>query len=293
MVVTTLEITMSQCFLNGEFLPLAEAKISVLDRGFIFGDGVYEYVPIYGGKAYRLAEHLQRLTRTCQEIGLKNPYTDARWSEIVNQLAAMHGSHNQGIYWQVTRGVAKRDHSFPKDTEPTVFMMSNPLVSPTPEQVAQGVPAVTFPDVRWHRCDLKTISLMGNVLAKQYATEHNAAEVVMLRDGMVTEASTSNVFLVKNGEILSPPKDNLILPGITLCAVYDHAQALGLTLNVRPVTEAELWACDELWLSSSSKEVLAITSLDGKPVGTGQPGPVFKRMHASVRAEIEAMSHHV
>ncbi|MEN9560633.1 MAG: hypothetical protein RLZZ502_1844 [Pseudomonadota bacterium] len=283
---------MADCFLNGKFLPIEEAHISVLDRGFIFGDGIYEYVPVYAGKPFRLEEHLQRLARCCAEIGLANPYTAAQWRDIIQELIARSGSHNQGIYWQVTRGVAKRDHSFPKDTSPTVFMMSNPLVSPTPQQVSQGVRACTFPDVRWHRCDIKSISLLGNVLAKQHASEQDCAEVVMIRHGKVSEASTSNVFLVKNGRIISPPKDNLILPGITLGAVYDHAKLIGVALDIREVDESELWTCDELWLSSSSKEVLAITTLDDKPVATGKPGPVFQKMHASVRAEIEAMQQH-
>jgi D-alanine transaminase len=277
-------------FLNGAWMPIEEAKVSVLDRGFIYGDGVYEYVPVINGKPYRLEQHLIRLDNSCKEIGLKNPYTNAEWSNLVREIVAKNGAHDQGVYWQITRGVAKRDHSFPVGVEPTVFMMSNPLPKLTQEQIDNGVPCYTFPDTRWHRCHIKSISLLGNVLAKQHASEQGGAEVVMLRDGFLTEAAASNVFCVFGDTIVSAPKDHHILGGITLDAVVDHAAIAGMKLEVRPVSEAEMWAADEMWLSSSSKGVLAITTLDDKPIGNaahrGKPGPVFKKMFALVQADL-------
>ena len=271
-------------------MPVEDAKVSVLDRGFIFGDGVYEYVPVINGRPHRLEGHLTRLNNSCNEIGLTNPYSNAKWAELVSQIAEKNGSHDQGVYWQITRGVAKRDHSFPVGVEPTVFMMSNPLPKLTQEQIDNGVPCYTFPDTRWHRCHIKSISLLGNVLAKQHASEQGGAEVVMLRDGFLTEASASNVFCVFGDTIVSAPKDHHILGGITLDAVSDLAKKAGMKLEVRPVTEAEMWAADEMWLSSSSKGVLAITTLDDKPIGNaahkGKPGPVFKKMFALVQADL-------
>ena len=277
-------------FLNGAWMPVEEAKVSVLDRGFIYGDGVYEYVPVINGKPYRLEGHLNRLSNSCKEIGLKNPYSHAEWAALVDQIVEKNGAHDQGVYWQITRGVAKRDHSFPVGVEPTVFMMSNPLPKLTQAQIDNGVPCYTFPDTRWHRCHIKSISLLGNVLAKQYATEHGGAEVVMLRDGVLTEAAASNVFCVFGDTIVSALKDHHILVGITLDAVSELAKKAGMKLEVRPVKEAEMWAADEMWLSSSSKGVLAITTLDDKPIGNpthvGKPGPMFKKMFALVQADL-------
>jgi D-alanine transaminase len=277
-------------FLNGDWMPIEEAKVSVLDRGFIYGDGVYEYVPVINGKPYRLDGHLKRLDFSCKEIGLTNPYSVAEWSALVNEIYARNGTHDQAVYWQVTRGVAKRDHSFPVGVTPTVFMMSNPLPKLTQDQIDNGVPCFTLPDTRWHRCHIKSISLLGNVLARQHATEHGGAEVVMLRDGFLTEASSSNVFCVFGDTIVSAPKDNLILGGITLDAVFELAKKAGMKLEVRPVLAAEMWAADEMWLSSSSKGVIAITTLDDKPIGNaahkGKPGPMFKKMFALVQADL-------
>ena len=277
-------------FLNGEWMPIEDAKVSVLDRGFIYGDGVYEYVPVINGKPYRLEGHLTRLDNSCKEIGLKNPYSHAEWAALVKLIVEKNGSHDQGVYWQITRGVAKRDHSFPVGVEPTVFMMSNPLPKLTQEQIDNGVPCYTFPDTRWHRCHIKSISLLGNVLAKQHASEQGGTEVVMLRDGFLTEASASNVFCVFGDPLVSAPKDNHILGGVTLDGVFDLAKKAGMKIEVRPVTEAEMWAADEMWLSSSSKGVLAITTLDDKPIGNsehkGKPGPMFKRMFALVQADL-------
>jgi D-alanine transaminase len=266
-------------FLNGELLPIDEAKVPVLDRGFIFGDGVYELVPVYSRVAFRLDEHLARLERSLGETKIRNPYSRQRWREIVYQLIDAQPFDDQGVYFQVTRGVAKRDHSFPRDVQPTVFMMSNPLVNPPRAQVDAGGAAVSAQDNRWLRCDIKSISLLGNVLARQISADAGASETILFRDGKLTEASASNVFIVKSGTIVSPPKTSLILPGITYDVVTELARANGMPMEFREVTEAEVRAADEIWVTSSSKEVLAIISLDGRKVGDGRPGPQFRRMY--------------
>ena len=265
-------------YLNGEFLPASEAKISVLDRGFIYGDGVYEVVPVYARQPFRLAQHLRRLQNSMDGIRLANPMSDAQWSEVIGAMIARQPFADQAVYFQVTRGVAKRDHAFPVGVAPTVFMMSNPLPLPSAEQVKRGVAVVTADDNRWMRCDLKTTSLLGNVLMRQLAADSGAVETVMFRDGWLTEASASNVLAVIDGVIVAPPTDNRILPGITYDATLDFARSAGLRFDVRPVARAEALAAQELWLSSSTKEVLAITTVDGKPFAGGAPGPLFRRM---------------
>jgi D-alanine transaminase len=267
-------------YLNGAFLPLEEATIPVLDRGFIYGDGVYELIPIYGRRPFRLPHHLARLQRSLDGIRLANPHTAAEWTALVAELVAKQPFDDQGVYFQVTRGVAKRDHAFPQGVTPTVFMMSNPLATPSAEQVERGVAVVTADDNRWRRCDLKTISLVGNVLMRQLAADAGALETVMFRDGWLTEASASNVLIVARGVIVAPPKDNLILPGITYDAAEEFAREAGLPFEMRPVAKAEALAADEMWLSSSTKEVLAVTTLDGAPFAGGAPGPVFRKLHA-------------
>jgi D-alanine transaminase len=275
-------------FLDGEFIPLGQAKVSVLDRGFIFGDGVYELIPVYAGEPFRLPHHLARLQHSLDGIGLANPHTDAQWEALVRKLIGRQPFANQGVYFQVTRGVAKRDHTFPKNTPPTVFMMSNPLATPTAEVVESGVACVTAIDERWLNCDIKSISLLGNVLMRQLAADRDAVETVMFRNGYLTEASASNILIVKNGVVAAPPKDNLILPGITYGALYDLARTGGITFQIRPVTASEVWSADEIWVSSSTKEVLAVVKLDGAEVGhpshRGRPGPVFRKMHALFQA---------
>ncbi len=267
-------------FLNGKFLPIDEARVPVLDRGFIFGDGVYELVPVYSRVPFRLDEHLARLERSLAAVRIRNPYSRAEWRDIVAQLVAKQPFEDQGIYFQVTRGVAKRDHAFPKDAAPTVFGMSNPLVCPPQELVERGAAAVSADDFRWQRCDIKSISLIGNCLLRQVSADAGATETILFREGKLTEASASNVFVVRGGVIASPPKSNLILPGITYDVVVELAQAGGLPLEFRDLSEADVRGADELWVTSSSKEVLAIVTLDGKPVGEGRPGPVFRRMYA-------------
>ena len=274
-------------YLNGEFLPLANAKVSVLDRGFIYGDGVYEVIPVYGRKPFGMSQHLARLARTLAGVRLADPHGDG-WEQLIADLIARQPFDDQAVYLQITRGVAKRDHAFPQGVAPTVFMMSNPLALPTREQVERGVAVVTAEDNRWLRCDLKTTSLIGNVLMRQFAADHDAIETVMFRDGFLTEASASNVLVVRGGTIIAPPKDNLILPGITYDATLAIAQGARMSLEVRPVTRDEALGADEMWLSSSSKEVLAVTTLDGKPFAAGSPGPVFRRVWEAFQARKRA-----
>lgn len=266
-------------YLNGEFMPLEKARIPVLDRGFIFGDGVYEVIPVYSGHPFRLPEHLRRLQHSLDSIRLANPLTDAEWTRLTQDLIARNPGDDQSVYLQVTRGVAKRDHAFPKDVKPTVLMMSSLLVTPSREQVEGGVPAITATDYRWLKCDVKSISLLGNCLLRQSAMDAGAVEVVLFRDGYMTEASASNVFVVKNGLLLAPPKNHLVLPGITYDVVLELAAANGVPHEVREVAEQEVKAAEEIWITSSTKEVLAVTTLDGKLVGTGKPGPVFRRVY--------------
>jgi D-alanine transaminase len=266
-------------FLNGEFLPLAEAKVPVLDRGFIFGDGVYEVVPVYSKVPFRLDEHLARLERSLAAVGIRNPYPREQWRGFVEGIVARQSFDDQAVYFQVTRGVAKRDHAFPKNVAPTVFMMSNPLVPPAAAQVEAGAAAITARDNRWLRCDIKSISLIGNVLLRELSAEAEATETILFRDGKLTEASASNVFIVKGGTIHSPPKNELILPGITYDVVVELARAHAMPLEFRDIKEADVRAADEIWVTSSSKEVLAIVRLDGAPVGEGRPGPLFRRMY--------------
>jgi D-alanine transaminase len=267
-------------FHNGKFMPIEEARVPVLDRGFIFGDGVYELIPVYSRVPFRMDEHLARLDRSLAAVRIRNPYSRAEWRDIILQLVAKQSFEDQGVYFQVTRGVARRDHAFPKDAVPTVFVMSNPLVNPPQELVERGAAAVSAVDDRWQHCDIKSISLIGNCLLRQHSADAGAVETILFRDGFLTEASASNVFVVKGGVILSPPKSNLILPGITYDVIAEIAQAGGLALEYRSIAEAEVRGADEVWVTSSSKEVLAIVTLDGRPVAGGKPGPVFRRVHA-------------
>ena len=265
---------------NGKLLPLDQIHISPLDRGFIFGDGVYEVIPVYEGVMLRGREHFERLQRSMDEIRLVNPHTVDEWLAISRELLAQHPG-NQALYIQVSRGVPpKRDHVLPTGLAPTVFMMSNPLVNPSKEQIDNGVACITARDFRWEKCHVKSTSLLGNVLARQLSADVGAAETIMFRDGNLTEAAASNVFIVKDGVVAAPPQDNMILLGITYDLLTKLAGEGHLKFEIRPITEREVREADEVWLSSSTKEVLAVTTLDGKPVAGGKPGPMFKRMHA-------------
>lgn len=271
-------------YLNGEFMPMEQARVPVLDRGFIFGDGVYEVIPVYSRHPFRLAEHLRRLRASLDGIRLANPHDDTEWTRLVRRLIELNEPEDQSLYLHVTRGVAKRDHAFPKGVAPTVFMMSNGLSTPPREQVENGVGAITAADNRWLRCDIKAIALLPNVLLRQLAVDAGCVEAVLLRDGIMTEGAASNIFVVSNGILLAPPKNHLMLPGITYDVVLELARADGIKHEVRPVQESELRGADEAWLTSSTKEVLAIVRLDGKAVGGGVPGPLFRRMYALYQA---------
>lgn len=270
-----------EIYLNGSFMPIEEAKVSVLDRGFIFGDGVYEVIPVYSRRPFRLAEHLKRLQHSLDGIKLKNPHSESEWTHIFSEIIKRNAPEDQYIYLHITRGVAKRDHAFPvPPVPPTVFVLSNPLTTPPAEQLQSGIACITVVDNRWLRCDIKSIALLPNVLLRQAAVEAGCAEAILIRDdAFLTEGAASNIFVVKNGTLLAPPKDNLMLPGITYDVILELAAANGIPHEVRRVSKAEVFGADELLLTSSTKEVLSVTTLDGKPVGNGKPGAMFARLH--------------
>jgi D-alanine transaminase len=269
--------------LNGEYLPLDQACVPVMDRGFLFGDGVYEVIPVYDCQPFRLADHLRRLGQSLAGIRLDNPHSDAEWEALIGSMIRQSPWEDIGLYLQVTRGPGPRDHAFPAQMQPTVFLMPLAMSAPDPVHIEQGVAAITAPDNRWLRCDLKTTSLLANVLLRQLSVDAECAETILLRDGWLTEGSASSVFIVKEGVILTPPETNLMLPGITYEVMLELAKNHGMANEVRPVSEAELRSADEVWITSSTKEVLAVTQLDGRPVGDGKPGPVFKRMLEAYR----------
>lgn len=273
------------CYLNGVYSPLHEAKISVLDRGFIFGDGVYEVLPTYGGRIFRLEQHLDRLDRSLAELRIANPLPRVQWLAIARRLMADHnartGAADQLIYIQVTRGVALRDHVMPEGIEPTVFVMCSAMKPPTEAQRNQGVACVTADDFRWQKAHIKSTSLLGSVFARQISADQGALETVMFRGDFLSEAAASNVWVVKSGVLMGPPKNQLVLEGIRFGLIEEMCAAQGIVFQLRPITRAEVLAADELLLSSATKEVLAITRLDGHPVGNGQPGPIYQRLHAA------------
>jgi len=266
-------------YLNGKFMPIEEARVPVLDRSFIFGDGVYEVIPVYSRHPFRLREHLKRLQHSLDGIRLSNPLSDEEWVRLIGELVERNEDEDQSLYLHVTRGVAKRDHAFPPGVAPTVFMMSNPLVTSTPELVESGVAVVSAADNRWLRCDIKAIALLPNVLLRQLAVDAGAAETLLLRDGFLTEGAASNIFVVREDVLLAPPKDHLMLPGITYDVILELAALASLKTEVRRISEHEVRTAQELWLTSSTKEVLAITHLDGQPVADGRPGPIFHQMY--------------
>ena len=280
-----MEWQQATCYLNGEFVALASARIPVLDRGFIFGDGVYEVIPVdqvqNGFSApFRAREHFDRLDRSLAAVRIANPLARDHWLRLLARLIELHPWPRQSIYLQVTRGVAKRDHAFPAGVTPTVFAVSSPWPAIASDQIDNGTAAVTHVDERWLHCDIKSTSLLGNVLMKQFAIEHDATETVLFRNGLLTEGSSTNILIMRGGKLLAPQKSNLILPGITYDVVFEIARAHGMPCEVRPISEAELRSADEILLSSSGREVLAITRLDNEPVGDGRPGPAFRQIHA-------------
>lgn len=267
-------------YLNGQYLPLDQARISPLDRGFLFGDGAYEVIPVYSRRPFRLAEHLARLQRTLDGILIANPLTAAEWSAVVTRLIADSPDEDQSIYLHVSRGAdVKRDHVFPPGITATVFAMAFPLKTAAPELLTEGIACVSAVDNRWLHCDLKCTALLGNVLLRQQAVAAGCVETILFRDGLLTEGSASNVFVVKDGVLLAPPPSHLMLTGITYDIVIELARQHGQALAIRDITEAEVRDADELWISSSTKEVLPVTTLDGQPIADGRPGPLVRRMY--------------
>lgn len=279
----------SLVYLNGELTPLSEARIPVLDRGFIFGDGIYEVIPIYNGKPFRGAQHLARLARSLAAIGIPDPHSESEWLALIARVVEANGLSDQMVYIQVTRGVARRTHAFPMEVTPTVLVMTNPMALPPASAVAKGVPCVTMEDRRWLNCQIKSTSLLGNVLAAQYAAEHNATEAIQFRDGWLTEASSSNVWVVRKGRVSAPPKDNLILEGIRYGLMEELCAALDISLEARRVSREEVFGADEVLLSSASKELLPVVSIDGQVIGTGAPGPVFRQLYDAYQAAKTAL----
>ena len=289
------------CYLNGEFTTLPDAKISVMDRGFIFGDGVYEVVPVYAGRLFRFEQHMARLDRSLAELRIGNPLTPAQWAEIALKLVAAY-AHSTGVsaentdqlvYIQITRGVAMRDHVMPTNIAPTVFVMSNVMSPATDTQRAQGVACVTADDFRWQKAHIKSTSLLGSVFARQISYDANAVETVMFRDGFLSEAAASNVWVIKNGVVSGPPKDHLVLEGIRFGLIEEICGEKGLGFELRRISRDEVINADEILLSSATKEVLPVTMLDTKPVGSGRPGPVYARLYEGYQqAKARAVAHH-
>ena len=283
------------CYLNGEFSTLRDAKISVMDRGFIFGDGIYEVVPAYAGKLFRFEQHMARLNRSLTELRIANPMTAAQWREIARKLIADFAEStatpaengNQIIYIQVSRGVAMRDHPMPPGLTPTVFIMVNPMKLPSEQQRAQGVACVSAGDFRWEKAHIKSTSLLGAVFSRQISVDAGALETVMFRGDYLSEGAASNVWVVKDGKVMGPPRDHLVLEGIRYSLIEQICRAAGIDFELRRISRAEVLDADELLLSSATKEVLPITLLDGQPVGQGQPGPVYAKLYAAYQQAIK------
>jgi D-alanine transaminase len=290
------------CYLSGEYTPLHEAKISVLDRGFIFGDGVYEVLAVYGGRVFRFEQHMQRLERSLRETRMPNPHTREEWQAIAINLIAKYRENTPGeglfdakrqtvaptqdhlIYLQVTRGVAMRDHVMPEGLAPTVFAMINPMTPVSQQAREQGVACVSAADFRWQKAHIKSTSLLGAVFARQLSFDAGAVETVMFRGEFLSEAAASNVWIVKNNVVLGPVKDNLVLEGIRYGLIQGICRAQGIGFELRNISRQEVLNCDELLLSSATKEIVAVTSLDGQPVANGRPGPIYQKLYAGYQA---------
>ena len=285
------------CYLNGELSDLREARVSVLDRGFIFGDGVYEVVPVYAGRPFRFAEHMARLDRSLGELRITNPMTHSAWGQLVTKLIAAYAHHmrataentDQLVYLQVTRGVAMRDHVMPAGITPTVFATSNRMPTPLPQARSDGVACVSADDFRWEKAHIKSTSLAGSVLARQISADDGAVETVMFRDGFLSEGAASNVWIVKHGVVMGPPRDNLVLEGIRYGLIEQLCLDAGIGFELRRVTRDEVFGADELMLSSATKEVLPITRLDGRPIGSGRPGPIYEKLYAGYQLAKQAV----
>jgi D-alanine transaminase len=282
------ELPTLPCYLNGEFTTLRDAKVSVMDRGFIFGDGVYEVVPVYGGRPFRFAEHMARLNRSLAELRIPNPMDLAQWRAMADRLIAAYAQTlgktplqtDQLVYFQVTRGVAMRDHVMLPGLAPTVFVTSNRMSPPSEDSRATGVACVSADDFRWKKAHIKSVSLAGAVLARQISADVGAVETIMFRDGWLSEAAACNVWVVKNGVVMGPPRGNLVLEGIRYGVIEELCRDGGIAFELRPLSREEVFGADELMLSSATKEVLPVTLLDGKAIGCGRPGPIYQQLYA-------------
>lgn len=274
---------LQQCYLNGEYVALRDARISPLDRGFLFGDSVYEVLPAFGGRMFLFREHFDRLARSLREIRLENPHSHDDWYGILEQLIARNGGGDMYVYLQVTRGMEYgRNHSFPAVVKPNVFAMASPLPVFTDAQRAAGLSAITVEDFRWGRCDIKTTSLLANVLMKQQAVDAGTNETLIVRDGEVLEGSSTSVFVVSGGVLITPPNSHRILPGTTRDAALSLANGV-MPVEVRSICVEELRAADEVWISAATRDVLPVTLVDGAPIGTGRPGPAWIRLSESFK----------
>lgn len=266
-------------YLNGEFLPLAEARISVLDRGFLFGDGVYEVIPAYAGHLFRLPQHLQRLDNSLRAIRMQNPMQTEEWRSLLERIVELRPGEDQSIYLQVTRGAAEtRDHAIPEGIAPTVFAMATPIPPVDPAYAAAGIKAITLDDIRWRLCNIKTTALLANVLFRQQAKDEQAMEAILIRDGLATEGAASNLFVVSDGVLVTPPKSRFLLPGVTRDLVLELADNGAAPCQQRDIPEQELMDAEEIWLTSSTKEIMPVTRLNDRPVGDGKPGALFRKM---------------
>jgi len=289
----------SLCYLDGEFLPLNQAKVSVMDRGFLFGDGAYESIPVYQRRLFRFDDHLARLERSLGKLEIEADLDPEAWLARIRKVVEAHPSGDQLVYLQVTRGVAPRSHLMPTDLEPTVFVSTSERSQPTPAQRVQGLACVTARDFRWERGDIKSVSLLGNVLARKISADQGADETILLRDDgsggpWLTEGASSNVWIVHEGALLGPAPDEHVLAGVRIELLRELCEETGIAFNLRPVSEADVRAADEVLLSSASKEVIAVTRLDGEQVGhgalRGRPGPVYARLHEAYQRAIQSQS---
>jgi len=280
----------STAWLNGTFLPLDEAQVSVLDRGFLFGDGVYEVIPVYGGHLFRLPHHLKRLRNSLDGVRIRNPMHDEEWQAVLEELVALNEGSDQAVYLQVTRGVApRRDHAFPTGIRPTVFCMSNPVTVNRDSAAEQGVRAITLDDIRWSLCNIKAITLLPNAMLRQQAIEADTAEAILNKNGRVIEGAASNLFIVRDGLLITPPNSNALLPGITRDLVLELAANNGIPFREADIPAEDLFSCNEIWLTSSTREISPVVQLDSTTIGNGTPGPLWHKMIVLYREYTDAV----
>ncbi len=272
------------CYLNGAYLPLAEARISPLDRGFLYADGAYEVMPVYAGRPFRFAEHCARLTRSLAELRMDDPMSGREWRDVIARLIERNGGGDQYVYWQVTRGAEwGRNHAPLPLVQRTAFAFCAPLPVAPREVLERGLACITAQDTRWARCDVKSVALLANVLLRQLSVDAGASETILLRGGQLTEASAAAVHVVVKGEVRTPPRTERILPGTTRSVLEELADRVGLRHRSVRVTETELRGAEEVWLSAATRELVPVTRLDGQPVGTGVPGPLWSRLYAELQ----------